>query len=140
MKITHICLSVLCILYQYSIFTQNDSVAENLSENRKTYYEHDVRQGERIFHGFIPSVNNTVKCASVNGYFRFAQFMPIGPGNIPEETNYHAIRWTPEWKTFRIPVIVFNWAIRFSPEPRIKAIGFIEAGLFLSIAGLFARR
>lgn len=47
------------------------------------------------------------------GYFWFMQFMLIWYGNIPEETIYYAIRWTPSWHLFWAADIITNWAIPF---------------------------
>ncbi len=47
------------------------------------------------------------------GYLWFAQFMMIWYGNIPEETNYYAIRWGAQWKPLFFIDIILNWAIPF---------------------------
>lgn len=49
----------------------------------------------------------------IYGYFWFAQFMLIWYGNIPEETIYYAVRWTPQWQPFWAADIIMNWAIPF---------------------------
>ena len=47
------------------------------------------------------------------GYFWFVQFMLIWYGNIPEETIYYAVRWTPEWQKYWAADIILNWTIPF---------------------------
>jgi hypothetical protein len=100
------------------------------------------------------------------GYFWFAQFMIIWYGNIPEETGYYFLRWNAGWKVMFFLEIILNWAVPFMVLLPVKAsrnktaiisgqyidifvqvipgttgllkFGWIEAGLFLGFAGLFA--
>ena len=65
MKITPVCLLIiLCLSIHHSITGQNTDPKSDKTENWDTYDAYDVRVGERIFHGFIPSVTNTINCAS----------------------------------------------------------------------------
>ncbi|HEY4785822.1 MAG TPA: hypothetical protein VIH57_07225 [Bacteroidales bacterium] len=47
------------------------------------------------------------------GYFWFSQFMLTWYGNLPEETIYYAIRWTPEWRPYWALDIILNWVVPF---------------------------
>jgi hypothetical protein len=47
------------------------------------------------------------------GYFWFSQFMLTWYANIPDETIYYAVRWTPEWQPLWLADIIINWCVPF---------------------------
>lgn len=56
------------IVFDQSILAHNDTLSGN--GNYESYSAHDVRIGERLFHGFVPSVTNTINCASCHNIGR----------------------------------------------------------------------
>ncbi len=65
MRSKDICLLFLSLLLFNNItFANNDSLANNPYEKLTHFTSGDVREGERIFHGQIPSATQTINCAS----------------------------------------------------------------------------
>src|ERR1035437_9945848 len=65
MSSTDICLIFLNLfLFNNITFAKNDSLSNNPYEKLTHFTARDVRAGERIFHGQIPSAMQTINCAS----------------------------------------------------------------------------
>lgn len=65
MRIKDFCLLFLFIfLFNYTLLAENDSLVNSSNKNFTTYTSHDIRAGERIFHGLVPGATKTVNCAS----------------------------------------------------------------------------
>jgi cytochrome c peroxidase len=46
------------------ISAESDSSPKRIADNKSSYSSQDVRVGERLFHGLIPSATKTINCAS----------------------------------------------------------------------------
>ncbi len=65
MRIKSICLIFYFLFFLFNIvLSESDSSYKKNSDNKTGYSSHDVRIGERIFHGLIPSATKTINCAS----------------------------------------------------------------------------
>jgi cytochrome c553 len=65
MKINDCCLLFLCLLFFYNtVSAKNDSLVSSPYEKSSSYTSRDVREGERVFHGFVPAATSTINCAS----------------------------------------------------------------------------
>jgi len=64
MNIKDICLFFSCFFFlSISVLAKNDSLVSQY-EKSSVYNSRDVREGERIFHGFVPAITKTINCAS----------------------------------------------------------------------------
>ena len=71
MKIKGICLFFLLFFLLVNLsYAQNDSLDRKPSVKAVTYKLSDVRAGDRIFHGLMPSATKTINCASCHNVGR----------------------------------------------------------------------
>lgn len=74
------------------------------------------------------------------GYFAFSQFMLIWYGNIPEETEYFAHRWTSGFQVIFYVNFFINWFLPFVlllPQVLNKNIKVVKAVVIVLIAGQY---
>ncbi len=113
-----------CLLYLLfnlsftAISAQHDSAqTKNPPKNWKHYTASDVRIGERIFHGFIPSQEKTLDCASCHNVDRIDTFN-WNPSAMDLATMYRNV----DFDTFKIAIM----------QPQGKLMSQIHANLQLT--------
>jgi cytochrome c553 len=74
MKITPIILLIISsFTIHLPILARNDSISSQMKD-REPYTKHDIRIGERIFHGFVSTTASTINCASCHNVGRVDTF------------------------------------------------------------------